>query len=459
MNIKDGEMSSEVGTCNVSNDKQIKALLAELADKDQALILAAQFGNNLIEEKENLERQMEGKVNNIESLEQESFELKRRLESMRNEYETKLYELTQDLNLVNKKLRQNDETKSSHEHDSNEQLMTIQDLRAENQKLTEEIKISEMKFAAELEVKENLELKLQEKDQINRENLKMLSNFQKEVTKLMNKQQDLEYALMQSCNENDKQSKLIEELTKKYIIVENEKNEIDHLVFQQENEILNLQRVNQDLIYKLEKLELHSNALNRKRRSLTTNNLSQFESSINQSTNNTPSQQLKSHLNSFNKRNENSSTNANNRFFKDATESFNGGQHQANSSPFRQIDNSNFFHNRSEHESVNDLDVFNKMNEIEEDEDCDVNHEIDEDADESVEMYTKSAYLDNDSCNHFLGAVNWQQEAIEQNLEEGEDEDADENFCENQRDQHHEDDSQGNQYRSMEEDSNHSLLN
>jgi len=112
----------------------------------------------------------------------------------------------------------------------------------------------------------------------------------------------------------------------------------------------------------LEKIELHSNALNRKRRSLTTNNLSQFESSINQSVNNTPSHQLKSHLSSFNKRNENNNTSANNRFFKDATESFNGGQHQANSSPFRQIDNSNFFHSRSEQESVNELDVFNKVN-------------------------------------------------------------------------------------------------
>lgn len=410
-------MSSEVGTCNVSNDRQIKALLAELADKDQALILAAQFGNNLIEEKESLERQMESKVNNIEGLEQESFELRRRLESMRNEYEAKLYELKQDLSLVNKKLRQNDETKSSHEHNNNEQLMTIQDLNEKNQKLIEEIKNNEIKFAAELELKENLELKLQEKDHINSENSKMLNSFQKEVTKLMNKQQDLEYALMQACNESEKQSKLIEELTKKYLLVENEKNEMEHLVFQHENEIFNLQRVNQDLIYKLEKIELHSNALNRKRRSLTTNNLSQFESSINQSVNNTPSHQLKSHLSSFNKRNENNNTSANNRFFKDATESFNGGQHQANSSPFRQIDNSNFFHSRSEQESVNELDVFNKMNEIEEDEDCEVNHEIEEDADESVEMYTKSAYLDNDSCNHFLGAVNWQQEVIEQNLE------------------------------------------
>ncbi len=39
--------------------QKIKALYEELADKEQALILAAQFGKNLIEEKEDLEKQIE----------------------------------------------------------------------------------------------------------------------------------------------------------------------------------------------------------------------------------------------------------------------------------------------------------------------------------------------------------------------------------------------------------------
>ena len=55
------------------------------------------------------------------------------------------------------------------------------------------------------------------------------------------------------------------------------------------------------------------------------------------------------------------------------------------------------------------------MNEIEEDEDCEHEHEI-EDADESVDMYTKSAYASNESSDCFVGAINWQQEAIEQKI-------------------------------------------
>ncbi len=51
------------------------------------------------------------------------------------------------------------------------------------------------------------------------------------------------------------------------------------------------------------------------------------------------------------------------------------------------------------------------MNEIEEDDDCD---ELDE-ADESVDIYKSSVFLGNDSSDQFLtGAINWQQEAIEQ---------------------------------------------
>lgn len=432
-----------------SNDKKMKALYEELADKEQALILAAQFGNNLIEEKENLERQMESnrqdQLNHIESLEQESYELKRQIESMRNEYEAKIYELTDDLHMMNKKLIRNDQNKNSQQQDQNEQFILIQELTAKNQKLDEEIKANELKYAAEKENKEALELRLQDKDLLINENTKIINSFQKEITNLINKQQDLEYALMQTCNERDKQAKLIEELTKKYLFVENEKNEIEHLVFQHENEIFNLRRVNQDLIYKFEKMELHSNVLNRKRRSCTENNNSNFESP-----NTNPSQlnSIKSHLNGF-KRNEN-------KLFDNQFDD----HHR--SSPFRQIDNSNFFHNSPELESDNEIDAF-KMNEIEED---DL-----EDADESVDMYTKSAYLENESTDHFLGAINWQQEAIEQTVD-------DENENDNSRGSHdllnnddrnqndhsnyilnqNRDDSQG-PYRSMEDDSNNSLLN
>lgn len=105
------------------------------------------------------------------------------------------------------------------------------------------------------------------------------------------------------------------------------------------------------------------------------------------------------------------------------------------------------------------------MNEIEEDDDCDDHHDI-EDADESVDIYTKSAFLENESSDHFLGAINWQQEAIEQeindqninnNSHESQDsndihQDDHSNFSLNQNHEENE-----NHFRSIEDDSNNSL--
>lgn len=442
------------------NKNDIKALYDELADKEQALVLAAQFGKNLIEEKEELERQMDSNKQNhmiqIEKLEQESYELRRQIESMRNEYEAKIYELTEDMNILNKKLIENDQNKNSQQHDQNEKNFLIQDLIEKNQNLINELKTNELKYSIQHENHEKLESKLQEKEMIQNENSKLLSSFQKEITILLKKQQELEYALLQTCNERDKQTKLIEELSKKYIFVENEKNDIEHLIFQHENEIFNLRRVNQDLIYKFENIELHSNALNRKRRSTMndTNNTPNFNDNISSNTNTSQLNSIKSHLNSLN-RNEN-------RFYES---NFSDQQY---SSPFRQIESSSFQSHRSHLE--NDLDLF-KVNEIEEDEDCD-NNEI-EDGDESVDIYSKTAYLDNES-DHFIGAINWQQEAIEQkihdenksnNSQESHDDDSLSNDGHHGRFQndhsnfvHHQEDSQSN-YRSMEEDSNNSILN
>lgn len=100
------------------------------------------------------------------------------------------------------------------------------------------------------------------------------------------------------------------------------------------------------------------------------------------------------------------------------------------------------------------------MNEIEEDDDCE---DLD-DADESVDMYKNSAFLGNDSSEHFLtGAINWQQEAIEQKIcedEANEDIRCDDNQNDNSDyslNQVNEEDSHSPFRSHIEEDSNNSL--
>ena len=73
------------------------------------------------------------------TLEQESYELKRLIESMRNEYEAKIYELNEDLHLLNRKLMRQEQAKTNSQQ-QNEQFEIIQDLNEKNQKLTDDFK-------------------------------------------------------------------------------------------------------------------------------------------------------------------------------------------------------------------------------------------------------------------------------------------------------------------------------
>lgn len=87
----------------------------------------------------------------------------------------------------------------------------------------------------------------------------------------------MEFIMLQTYNERDKQIKIIEELTQKLFYIENEKNELEHLIYQHESQIFSMQRMNQDLLVRLEKLSTSSSnnfslnknlsSLNRKRRS------------------------------------------------------------------------------------------------------------------------------------------------------------------------------------------------
>jgi len=372
----------------------IKTLYQELADKEHALLLAAQFGKSLIEEKEDLEKQIEfskqDQLNKIEYLEQESYELRRQMESMRNEYEAKIYELSEDLHLLNKTLLQKELNKGDNMQSQHDQFDLLQELNEKNEKLTNDIKQIELSLSIEQEANRRLESRLKEKEALLSENAKRLSCFQKETNRLLSKQQEIEYALMQATGERDKQSKLIEELTKKYIFIENEKNDIEHLIYERENDIFNLRRMNQELIYKFEKLDNMN--LSHKRRQSNKPRLGDFNSVC---------------------------------FFNETQ----FGTKQFHSMPF----GDSSFEHRNEMEAMSELDIF-KLNEIEEDEDAlDENNE----GDESVDMYSKPLF------DEFIGAINWQQEQKLQ--DEQESQHVDQNTC-------------PGQFRSMEEDSNNSVL-
>jgi chromosome segregation ATPase len=222
--------------CAVS-DKQLKSIYQELAEKEEALLLAAQFGKNLIDEKEELERQVEllkrEQQTQLETYEQETYQLRRLIESMKNEYESKIYELNDDIGILGKKLKESERnmpSSFSRYEIHNEELELIQELKERNTSLANQLNSSESQLSSANENTQMLENKIDEKEKVIDENARLLSSYQKEIAKLMKKQQEMEYVLMQTCNERDKQAKIMEELSNKYILLENDKSELENLV-------------------------------------------------------------------------------------------------------------------------------------------------------------------------------------------------------------------------------------
>jgi hypothetical protein len=120
---------------------------------------------------------------------------------MRNEYETKIYELNEDLHLLNRKLLQKEQIKQSQQQ-QNEQFEIIQELNEKNQKLIQDFKsvsiyleiifknfilisffILKIEIKNTIEQQKSLELekKLAEKEKILNENSIRLNNFQNQV--------------------------------------------------------------------------------------------------------------------------------------------------------------------------------------------------------------------------------------------------------------------------------------
>jgi chromosome segregation ATPase len=276
--VNESDINNNISNSN--NNDQIQQLLCELAEKDEALICAAQFGKILIEQKEELERQYDqlkaDQQKKFDIYEQETFELKNIINSLRNEYEQKIYDLNDDLKICNKNLNQKELALKSikqklktlddeDDHDNN-----LNRLTEENKKLNEKIKKVEINLREANEKCENYCQKLlTERDAEINETKTQIKNLDKDYKLLIDNRNELEFALLQACDEKDNKTKLIEEFTSKYLFLQSEKNNLDHLIYKQENQIFKLKRINQEIVKKLEKYEKininKQNNLNRKR--------------------------------------------------------------------------------------------------------------------------------------------------------------------------------------------------
>ncbi|CAF2853263.1 unnamed protein product [Rotaria sp. Silwood2] len=232
--------------CN--DDDQDSSLVHQLAIKDRQLILAAKCGKVLLEEKDELERQIElinrDYQQRIDVLEQERHELRLLIEQVQSECDTKIIETNEDKCELRRQL--SDLRREQRIH-GEQQTQTIQELTEINHKLTQDLQISRTN---ESRLQEQLRVLRQQADtarQTNTEQIQELSKIKQQLDNLHCQyiQLQLDHHLL--LDEHDTIVHKLDECQRKYISIEDECRSLQDMKFQNEKELNDAH----DLIHRL----------------------------------------------------------------------------------------------------------------------------------------------------------------------------------------------------------------
>ncbi|CAF5194568.1 unnamed protein product, partial [Rotaria magnacalcarata] len=168
----------DVTNNNCCNDgDQDSSLAHQLAIKDRQLILAAKCGKVLLEEKDELERQIElmnrDYQQRIDVLEQERHELRLLLEQVQSECDTKVIETNEDKFELRRQL--NDLRREQRMHDE-QQTQAIRELTEINHKLSQDFQVS---CTNESRLQEQLRLLRQQADTASQTNTEQTQDLSK----------------------------------------------------------------------------------------------------------------------------------------------------------------------------------------------------------------------------------------------------------------------------------------
>ncbi|CAF0747785.1 unnamed protein product [Rotaria sp. Silwood1] len=234
---------------NCCNDNdQDNSLVHQLAIKDRQLILAAKCGKVLLEEKDELERQIEfinqDYQQRIDVLEQERHELRLLLEQVQSECDTKIIDSNEDKCELRRQL--NDLRREQRIHDE-QQTQTIQELTEINLKLTQDLQIS---HTNESRLQEQLRALRQQADtvrQTNTEQIQELSKIKQQFDNLQCQYIQLELDHHLLLDEYDTIVHKLDECQRKYVSIEDECRSLQDMKFQNEKELNDAH----DLIHRL----------------------------------------------------------------------------------------------------------------------------------------------------------------------------------------------------------------
>ncbi|CAF0984560.1 unnamed protein product [Rotaria sordida] len=230
------DVTNNNNCCN--DDDQDNSLVHQLAIKDRQLILAAKCGKVLLEEKDELERQIEiinrDYQQQIDVLEQERYELRLLLEQVQSECDTKIIESNEDKCELRRQL--NDLRREQRIHDE-QQTQTVQELAEINLKLTQDLQIGRTN---ESRLQEQLRVLRQQADtarQTNTEQIQELSKIKQQFDNLHCQYIQLELDHHLLLDEHDTLVHKLDEYQRKYISIEDECRSLQDMKFQNEKEL------------------------------------------------------------------------------------------------------------------------------------------------------------------------------------------------------------------------------
>ncbi|XP_041079084.1 BICD family-like cargo adapter 1 [Polyodon spathula] len=234
-------------------------LLSLIRHKEKDLVLAARLGKALLERNQDLTRQYENMhkdlTEQLELLEQEKHELRRRCESREGEWEGRVAELEGDVQQLQEELEQHQAQLREVER---EKSHVVKELSEQNQRLLEQLSRAAV-VERELSVQVNaLRVEFREKSVSTNQHMSRLESLQAEqvleIKMLSDRKRELEQHVGATLQENEMLQSTIEDLQERTLMLERQSHDKDLQLRQNQLELQEVRLSHRQLAARMEEL-------------------------------------------------------------------------------------------------------------------------------------------------------------------------------------------------------------
>ncbi|XP_076344563.1 bicaudal D-related protein homolog isoform X1 [Tachypleus tridentatus] len=235
------------------NSSDCDDVIAQLAQKEQDLILAAQLGKALLEKNEELslinEKLTENYSNKLELLEQEKHALRRKLDSVEREYDSRVGELQADITELRKELEGHEVSLKSTEKEKSKMVLELQE---QNHRLTLALKQANKSEGQLRNQLKSLRQQFTVRSSNFSDHISQLEGLREEIDILTERKYDLERRIEHLDEERESLSMSLEESSDQIVMLDHKNKEHEQHIRNQKREMEELRYVNTQLQAKID---------------------------------------------------------------------------------------------------------------------------------------------------------------------------------------------------------------